>query len=64
MLELARSVGITLPLSRLIDVREIRGPPEDAERLEGKAFAVQRFDQGPGGQRIHMGVKRRADSQR
>jgi serine/threonine-protein kinase HipA len=54
MLELARSVGISVPLSRLIDVREIRGLPEDAGRVEGKALAVERFDRGPGGQRIHM----------
>jgi serine/threonine-protein kinase HipA len=54
MLELARSVAVTVPQSRLIDVREIRGLPDDAGRVEGKALAVRRFDQGPGGQRIHM----------
>jgi serine/threonine-protein kinase HipA len=54
MLELARAVGITVPLIRLIDVREIRGLPDDAGRVEGKALAVQRFDRGPGGQRVHM----------
>jgi serine/threonine-protein kinase HipA len=54
MLELARAVGITVPLSRLIDVREIRGLPDDAGRVEGKALAVRRFDRGPGGQRVHM----------
>jgi serine/threonine-protein kinase HipA len=54
MLELARAVGITVPLSRLIDVSEIRGLPDDAGRVDGKALLVQRFDRGPDGQRVHM----------
>lgn len=54
MLALARAIGIALPQNRLIDVREIRGLPEDVAHMEGKALAVERFDRGPGGQRIHM----------
>jgi serine/threonine-protein kinase HipA len=54
MLELARAVGITVPHNRLTDIKEIHGLPEDAGRMEGKALAVQRFDRGPAGERIHM----------
>jgi serine/threonine-protein kinase HipA len=54
MLQLARAVGITVPPSRLVSVREIMGLPRDARQLAGNALAVQRFDRGPDGQRIHM----------
>ena len=54
MLELARSVGITVPAIKLIPVAEVHGLPKDAARMRGKALAVQRFDRAPGGQRIHM----------
>ncbi len=54
MLELARAVGITVPAIKLIPVDQIHGLPQDVARLTGKALAVQRFDRGPGGQRIHM----------
>jgi len=54
MLELARAVGIVVPRNRLIDVAEIGGLPKDVAHMEGKSLAVERFDRGPGGQRIHM----------
>ena len=54
MLALARAIGIEVPHNRLIDVRDIGGLPDDAGKLEGKAFAVERFDRGPAGKRIHM----------
>lgn len=54
MLELARAVGIAVPASRLVPVGQIRGLPRDAGHPEGRALAVQRFDRGPDGQRIHM----------
>ena len=54
MLELARDVGITVPAIKLISIKEIRGLPQDAAHLKGKALAVERFDRGPAGQRIHM----------
>jgi serine/threonine-protein kinase HipA len=53
MLELARAVGITVPEIRLVPVKEIRGLPEDAGRMEGNALVVRRFDRD-GRQRIHM----------
>jgi serine/threonine-protein kinase HipA len=54
MLELARAVGIAVPAIKLIPLEEIGGLPKDAARLKGNALAVERFDRGPGGQRIHM----------
>ncbi len=54
MLELARAVGITVPEISLVPISEIRGLPEAASGMEGKALVVQRFDRAAGGQRIHM----------
>jgi serine/threonine-protein kinase HipA len=54
MLELARAIGIPVPRTRLIPVSSIHGLPADAAGLKGNALAVERFDRGPGGQRIHM----------
>lgn len=54
MLELARAIGIDVPPNRLIDVAAIRGLPDEAARLAGKALAVERFDRAPEGRRIHM----------
>ena len=54
MLELARAVGIEVPEIRLVPVSDIRGLPQAAARMEGKALVVRRFDRAAGGQRIHM----------
>jgi serine/threonine-protein kinase HipA len=54
MLALARAIGISVPPNRLLPVDAIKGLPRDAARLPGNALAIQRFDRGPGGQRIHM----------
>jgi serine/threonine-protein kinase HipA len=54
MLALARAVGIEVPHTELIDIRDIRGLPADAGAMEGKALAVQRFDRGAKGEAVHM----------
>jgi serine/threonine-protein kinase HipA len=54
MLELARAVGIAVPANRLVEIKKIRGLPEEAGRTEGQALAVERFDRGPEGMCIHM----------
>lgn len=54
MLTLARAIGISVPRTRLVDPAEIAGLPQDTASMDGKALAVERFDRGPGGQRIHM----------
>ena len=54
MMALARAVGIEVPRTELIDTLDIRGLPADAGAVPGKALAVQRFDRGANGERIHM----------
>jgi len=54
MLELARAAGITVPEIKLVPGRDIRGLPEAAARMDGKALVVKRFDRAEGGRRIHM----------
>ena len=54
MLELARAIGIEVPRIQLVAVSTIGGLPAEAAKLKGKALAVERFDRGAGGQRIHM----------
>lgn len=54
MLELARAVGIQVPVTRLVPLEAIRGLPPDAAHGEGNALAVERFDRATGGRRIHM----------
>src|SRR5437660_1674183 len=54
MMALARTVGIEVPRTELIDIRDIRAMPAAAVAMEGKALAVQRFDRGAAGETIHM----------
>jgi serine/threonine-protein kinase HipA len=54
MLELARRTGISVPENKLIDVASIKGLPEQAHTVEGKALAVKRFDRLPDGTPVHM----------
>lgn len=54
MMELARSIGISVPRLKLVPVREIEGLPQDAGKMEGHALAVERFDRKPDGGRVHM----------
>jgi serine/threonine-protein kinase HipA len=54
MLELARRIGISVPENRLIDVGSIKGLPEQAHTVDGKALAVKRFDRLPDRTPVHM----------
>lgn len=54
MLQLARHAGIAVPDNRLVAVANIKGLPEEARALGGKALAVQRFDRVPGAAAVHM----------
>ena len=54
MLELARRVGITVPENKLVDVAGIKGLPEQAHTVGGRALAVKRFDRLPDGTPVHM----------
>ncbi|MGB7718397.1 MAG: HipA domain-containing protein [Bryobacteraceae bacterium] len=54
MLGLARAAGIAVPEIRLVPVGDIRGLPEAAARMEGKALVVERFDRAAGVRRVQM----------
>lgn len=54
MLALAQAIGIELPQHQLLPMEAIHGLPEDAAHMQGYALAIQRFDRGQDGQRIHM----------
>lgn len=54
MLELGRAIGINAPRTQLVPVSEIAGLPHQMAGMKGNALAVERFDRGPDGARIHM----------
>lgn len=56
MLELARSIGINVPETRLIDTSSIAGLPTDIpfSAQAEQTFAIKRFDRAPNGDRIHI----------
>jgi serine/threonine-protein kinase HipA len=54
MLELAQRIGITVPESKLVEVKDIKGLPEEGLTTGGKALALRRFDRVPGGDPVHM----------
>ena len=54
MLELARRTGISVPANKLIEVASIKGLPDQAHTVEGKALAVKRFDRLQDGGPVHM----------
>lgn len=54
MMELVRRVGISVPENKLVDIASIKGLPEQAHTVEGRALAVKRFDRKPGGELVHM----------
>ena len=54
MMGLARAVGIEVPRTELIDIRDIRDLPAEVGTMPGKALAVQRFDRAAHGETIHM----------
>jgi serine/threonine-protein kinase HipA len=53
MMEFARDSGLDVPKTQLLDVTAISNLPEEVASLEGRAFAVRRFDRTDGG-RIHI----------
>lgn len=54
MMTLAKRVGIDVPPYRLVKPAEIEGLPEGVDRLTEPAFAIERFDRGENGERIHI----------
>ena len=54
MVELARRVGVAVPDNKLVDIAGIKGLPEQAHMVEGKALAVKRFHRLPDGKPVHI----------
>lgn len=54
MMELARRIGIDVPETQLLPIRDIAGLPDDIEQYGPNAFAIRRFDRSDGGDAVHM----------
>jgi len=54
MLELARSVGIDVPETRLVATGDISGLPDDVRKMAGPALAIRRFDRLADGTAVHI----------
>jgi serine/threonine-protein kinase HipA len=54
MLEFARSAGIDVPQTQLVEASTIAGLPEQIVSAESRALAIERFDRGPEGARVHI----------
>ncbi len=54
MLHLAAEIGIPVPETRLIALKEVAGLPDLGALSGDTALAVKRFDRGAGGRRIHI----------
>lgn len=54
MMELARKVGIDVPVTKLIAIDEIDNLPKGIESFGEKAFVIERFDRKEDGQSVHI----------
>jgi serine/threonine-protein kinase HipA len=54
MMQLAGSIGISVPETKLVPLDEIGGLPEMGVLIGSQALAVKRFDRAEGGKRIHI----------
>ena len=54
MLELAREIGINVPETRLVDLRDVPGLPDLGVLSGNQAMAIKRFDRSEKGTRIHI----------
>lgn len=54
MMYLARMLGMDVPRNKLINVDDIAGLPDGADRFGGKAFIIERFDRLPDGRKVHI----------
>lgn len=52
-MELARSVGIDVPETKLVKISDLENVPDGVAKL-GNALAVRRFDRSDNGRRIHI----------
>jgi len=54
MMELARKIGIDVPETSLIDIKDIANIPSGIEKFGNSAFVIKRFDRKADGTLVHM----------
>ncbi len=54
MMELARRVGIDVPETMLVPLKEIESLPKEVDQLGEYAFVIKRFDRTAKGKRLHI----------
>lgn len=54
MLELARRIGINVPITALVPMNQIHGLPKNIGFLTNHAFIIKRFDRAPEGGAVHI----------
>ncbi len=54
MMEFARMLGLDVPETRLVPIKDIEGLPEGMDQLGGETFAIKRFDRADDGSAVHI----------
>jgi len=54
MMTLARLIGMDVPAIDLVDISSIENLPSEVEKLEGKAYIIERFDRLDDGSPVHI----------
>ena len=54
MMELARKIGMDVPETGLVDIKEIESIPSGIEKFGDSAFIIKRFDRNDDGSLIHI----------
>ena len=54
MMELARKIGMDVPETSLIDIKDIKNIPTGIEKFGNQAFVIKRFDRNDDGTSVHI----------
>ena len=54
MMELARKIGMDVPETSLIDIKDIKNIPTGIEKFGNQAFVIKRFDRNDNGTSVHI----------
>jgi serine/threonine-protein kinase HipA len=54
MMELARRIGIDVPKTALVPIKQIANLPKGLDAVGERAFTIKRFDRKADGQRVHI----------
>jgi serine/threonine-protein kinase HipA len=53
MMTLARQIGMDVPATELVDIKNINNLPSGMDKVHGQAFAIERFDRLADGSAVH-----------